>query len=79
MLAVGLFPRQAEAVVSIECEILIEDSDVMFPGQPPIEVAGTNIVEDGTGVDGADPVVAWPGDGAGAATQLTAKPPRPPG
>jgi len=63
MLAAGLFPRQAEAAVSIECEILVEDDDALMPGQAPFAVVGSNVEEDGEGVEGADPVVAWPGAG----------------
>ena len=62
MLAAGVFARRAEAVVTIECEILVEDSNVLMPGQAPFAVVATNVVEDGEGAEGEAVDAPWPGD-----------------
>ena len=53
LLVMAAFPREAHAVVSASCEILIQDGDGLIPGQRPFPVAGINVEEDGT--EGATP------------------------
>jgi len=47
LVATMCLPRCAQAVTSIECEILIEDGDSLIPGQIPIPIIGINAGEDG--------------------------------
>jgi hypothetical protein len=56
LVATLCLPRCAQAVTSIECEILIESGDGLMPGQQPDAVVGINVEEDDLAV--ASP---WPG------------------
>jgi len=55
LVATMCLPRSAQAVVSIECEILISGGDVLQLADDPLAVVGINLEEDGAGEAGAPP------------------------
>jgi len=59
-LTTATLPRQAHAVVTIECEVLIESGQVLELGADPVAVVGINVEEDGEPTEAVPPVAPVP-------------------